>query len=876
MIDPVSLVLGAGGALAAYKGLQSFREHRSEPSGIADLLLWGFMVDDGTVLQKDGSFLAGWQYRGPDLNAATPEELDQLSRHINAALLPFADNWMFHVDAVRKPSTRYAPEGAFRNPVTQLIDAERRAAYERRGEHFETEYFLIATHLPPPELYSRAGALFVQGGTRSVDWGRVLGEFRGALHDLENRLSSRLKLQCLDSHGLMTHLHSCLTGLHHRVQVPPHGSYLNSVLADQELLGGFKPQIGGLAIRPVAVQGYPHHSHAGILDPLNTLGFAYRWSNRIIPLGRHTAAKLIRRQQLEWFQKRKGAGSWARELAHDGKAVARPADEDMFLDEDARNMARDAADAAAENASGVVRFCYYNSTVLVQDADPERADYIAGEIVKALNDAGFTARVEGLNALESYLATLPGHGQPNIRRPVLSSANIADLLPITSIWPGLDANPSPLFPPNSPPLLWSATGGSTPFRVNLHDSDVGHTLVIGKTGAGKSTLVGLVTAQFQRYPNAQVFVFDVGYSAWLLAKSAGAEHYDIAAGKTDQLRFQPLARIDRPAERVWAAEWLEVLFSLQGVHLTPPLRQSLDRALALVAQNPREHRTLTELAVQLQNQELTAALRPYTVGGNFGFLLDANEDAIADGDYQVFELKHLMDLENKILLPVLLYLFRRVEQKLDAGRPSLIVIEEAWLPLMHSLFASRIKQWLLTLRKQNAAVMLVTQSLSQLYESANRHIIIESCPTRILLPNADAGTSGSRQVYVDLGLNETEINMIAGAQPKRHYYFTSPRGSRLFELGLGPVALSFLSSCEGMTMRETARHAEAVIAEHGTAWPGVWLRQRGLTKQAELFHQYLGEHHEGGTYVNTALEHSAWRPGSGVPAFAGRSAVRGP
>ncbi len=319
-----------------------------------------------------------------------------------------------------------------------------------------------------------------------------------------------------------------------------------------------------------------------------------------------------------------------------------------------------------------------------------------------------------------------------------------------------------------------------------------------------------------------------------------------------------------------------MLFSLQGVQLTPPLRQSLDRALALVAQNPEEHRTLTELAVQLQNQELTAALRPYTVGGNFGFLLDSNNDAIADGSYQVFELKHLMDLDNKILLPVLLYLFRRVEQKLDAGRPSLIIIEEAWLPLMHSVFASRIKQWLLTLRKENAAVMLVTQSLSQLYDSANRHIIIESCPTRILLPNAEAATPGSRQLYVDLGLNDTEISMIASAQPKRHYYFTSPRGNRLFELGLGPVALSFLSPREGMTMQETARQAEAVIAEHGAAWPGVWLRQRGLSNQAEIFHRYPGEHHEGGTHVDTAVERPAWRADRGIPAFAGTSAVRGP
>src|SRR2546426_5428023 len=165
-MDLVSLARGPLGGAAAVRGLGHWREHRAAPAGLADLLNWGFRVDDGVVLQKDGSLLAGWRYHGPDLSAATPEELDALSRHVNDALLPFTDDWMFHVDAIRRPAVAYAPS-RFPDPVTQVIDDERRAAYAAQASRqFETEYFLVATHRPPPDVLSRAAAFFVQGARR--------------------------------------------------------------------------------------------------------------------------------------------------------------------------------------------------------------------------------------------------------------------------------------------------------------------------------------------------------------------------------------------------------------------------------------------------------------------------------------------------------------------------------------------------------------------------------------------------------------------------------------------------------------------------------------------------------------------------------------
>jgi type IV secretion/conjugal transfer VirB4 family ATPase len=628
----------------------------------------------------------------------------------------------------------------------------------------------------------------------------------------------------------VTHLHECVTGKPHRVRAPAHGAYLNVVLADQDLVGGFEPRIGAAHIRAVAVHGFPHASQAGALDVLNALPHAFRWSSRIVPLGSIAAGRLIRRYQLTWYKKRKGAAAWLQELAG-GRATqsrAVDADADLFLDHDARRMAQDASEAAAENASGRVRFCFYNQVAVVTDHDPGRADAVAAEIVKTLHDSGYTGRVESVNALEAFLGTLPGHGYPNLRRPVVSTRNVADLLPVTSVWPGLATNPSPLFPPASPPLLWAATNGATPFRVNLHDSDVGHALVLGKTGSGKSTLLGILAAQFRRYPGAQVFVFDVGYSMWMLARAVGGSHYDVAAGRPDALRFQPLARVHDPSERAWAAEWIETLAVLQGVTVTPAHRARIDRALALIAENAPPHRTLTELLPQLQHVELLAALRPYTLAGLYGQLLDAAHDDLGQSQFTVFELRHLLALDDRVAIPVLLYLFRRIEQRLD-GRPTLIQIDEAWMALLHPRFGPRITQWLLTLRKQNGAVVLATQSPAQLAQFASRYAVIDSCPTKFYLPNADAASSGTAPLYRDLGLNDREIDTIATATPKRHYYVKTPRGSRLFELGLGPLALSFLTVPRGLTVDECKRKVEGLIERDPKSWQGTWLAEQGLT-----------------------------------------------
>jgi len=799
------------------------REHRRKPQGLADLLNWAALVGDGVVVNKDGSFLAGWSYTGPDLDAATAEELALLSQHFNQALLPLGDEWLLNADAIRRPSRDYPPPGPFPDPVSELLDEERREQYESGRRNFETTCTLCVSWLPPDELQSSLARWFISGEERrGPDWRAQVETFVDRLEEIEDRLSASLTLARLGSEALLTHLHTCLTGLYHRVAVPETPCYLDVLLASQDLYGGFSPRVGDRHLRAVSITGFPHESHPAMFDFLHRIPMEYRLSHRFLPLDPETAAKQIRLYRRNWWQKRKGLGGLIKEAITTEEQAAEP----KFVNRDAVRMAEDADEALAECLGGAVRYGFYTTTVVLMNEDEAAVEVAARQVLKEIHNRGFTARIERVNALEAFRSSLPSHAHPNVRRPLISTINLADLLPTTSVWPGLPTNPCGYYPPGSPALLWAATSGSTPFRLNLHVSDVGHTLVLGPTGAGKSTLLGLIQAQFFRYPEAQVFTFDKGYSSFPLVAACGGHHYDIAAEALDALAFYPLAEIDRPAERTWAAEWIETLMALQGVAVTPAHRGAIDHALGLLAASPS--RTLTDLQVKLQDPNLRQALRPYTLKGNFGALLDARSDDLREGRFQVFEMANLMELGDRIVIPALLYLFHRIEQRLD-GRPTLIILEEAWTYLLHELFAERIQLWLKELRKYNAAVVFVTQSLADIHGSSKRHVIYESCPTKILLPNSEAGTEQGAAIYRAIGLNEREIEIIAQSVRKRDYYYTSPLGNRLMDLTLGPLALAFV----GATGREDLRAIRELRATYGPEWPRAWMRQRGLDRWAD-------------------------------------------
>ena len=260
--------------------------------------------------------------------------------------------------------------------------------------------------------------------------------------------------------------------------------------------------------------------------------------------------------------------------------------------------------------------------------------------------------------------------------------------------------------------LHASTAGSTPFRLSTHVGDVGHMLVVGPTGAGKSVLLALIALQFRRYAGAQVYIFDKGFSARAAVLAMGGAHHalglggSIGDGAGETLAFQPLRRIDDANERSWAAEWIAALLAHEKVAVTPEVKDAVWSALASLASAPPDERTLTGLTLLLQSNALRTALGAYTLDGPYGRLLDAAEQHLAFADLQCFETEALMG-QAGVVAPVLTYLFHRLEERFD-GRPTLLILDEAWIFLDHPLFAARIREWLKVLRKKNVAVLFAT------------------------------------------------------------------------------------------------------------------------------------------------------------------------
>ena len=801
--------------------MMSLREYRNKADKLADFLPWAALVAPGVVLNKDGSFQRTARFRGPDLDSATPAELVATTARLNSALRRLGSGWSIFVEAVRRPALDY-PACAFPDPASALVEQERAAQFAEEGAHFESRYYLTLLWMPPAEDAARAESWLYEGKAEKGTDPRELLEGFADRTDRLLRLFEGFfpEVQWLDDGETLSYLHSCISTRMHDVRVPETPMHLDALLADEPLTGGLEPRLGAAHLRTLTVIGFPSATFPGLLDELNALGFAYRWSTRAIMLDKSDATKLLSKIRRQWFAKRKSVAAILKEVMTNEASV--------LVDSDAANKAEDADAALQELGADHVGLALVTATVTVWDEEPALAAEKLRLVEKVIQGRDFTCVTEGMNAIEAWLGSLPGHVYGNVRQPPISTLNLAHMMPLSAVWAGLEHDAH--F--NAPPLFYAKTEGSTPFRFSLHVGDVGHSLVVGPTGAGKSVLLAMMALQFRRYAGSQIFAFDFGGSIRAAALACGGDWQDLGSSLSEDsdepVLLQPLARIHEPAQRNWASEWLQAILAAEGVALDPETKDHLWSALSSLASAPVAERTLTGLAVLLQSQALKQALAPYCVGGPFGRLLDAESERLGEASFQAFETEGLTG--SAAAPAVLSYLFHSIEGRLD-GSPTLIIIDEGWLVLDSPAFAAQLREWLKTLRKKNASVVFATQSLADIETSAIAPAIIESCPTRIFLPNDRAVEPQILGIYRRFGLNDRQIEILSRATAKRDYYCQSSRGNRLFELGLGEVALAFAAASSKSDQLAMSR----IIEEHGRSGFAVhWLRYRGLHWAAEL------------------------------------------
>ncbi len=836
MITAISIIIAVVGAamlLVMYARIRSLngeivlRRHRRKDAGFADLLNYAAVVDDGVIVGKNGAFMAAWLYQGDDNASSTDEQREMVSFRINQAFSGLGNGWMIHVDAVRRPAPKYSERSLshFPDPVSQAVDEERRRLFERLGTMYEGYFVLTVTYFPPLLAQARLVDLMFEDDSVTPDHKActedLINHFKRECLNIESHLSAAVRLTRLcgnkiteEDGSTATHdeflrwLQFCCTGINHPVRLPDNPMYVDMLIGGVEMWSGVVPRIGRNFVQVVAIGGFPLEGTPGMLTALGEQPCEYRWSSRFIFMDSVEAVAHLDKYRKKWKQKIRG---FFDQVFNTNTGA---------IDQDALSMVQDAESSIAEINSGLVAAGYYTSVVVLMDENRERLETAARFVEKAVSQLGFCAYTETINTQDAFFGSLPGHGVENVRRPIINTLNLADLLPTSTIWTGANTAPCPMYPPLAPPLMECVTHGATPFRFNLHTRDLGHTLMFGPTRAGKSTHLGIIALQLMRYEGMSIYVFDKGMSMYPTTKAVGGAHFSVAADES-RLAFCPLQFLETKGDRAWAMEWIDTILALNGVATTPGQRNEIGNAV--MSMHESGARTMSEFWLTIQDEPVREALKQYTVDGMMGNLLDAESDGLALSRFTTFEIEELMNLGEKFALPVLLYLFRRIERSLR-GQPAALIIDEAWIALGHAAFRDKIREWLKAFAKKNCLVLLATQSLTDAANSGILDVIVESTATKIFLPNVYARDVDTAALYRRMGLNTRQIEILATAVPKRHYYSISEGGRRLYDLALGPLALSFV----GATDKESIAAIKRLEGKYGDGWTDEWLAGRGL------------------------------------------------
>lgn len=826
-----------------FKAYNKFREYRAMYAPVAKtmvceenpaspelstLLPYGTLIRPDVVLNKDGSLTACFFYQGKDVDSSTPSNRNVIATQIKDAVTRLGTGWMVQSDTIRVEENHYPQpsDSYFSDEISQMIENERREMFQEEGNHFVTINTLTITYLPPKKNESKLAAAFVKKSkSEKQSFAKIhLSAFDNGLDPFISQISTHLMLERMGSSiytdeegeehyisSLLQYMNYCLTGENHEIEIPKSHFYIDSLLSYHKFTPSLTPQIDNNFVGVVSISGFPNKSMPNMLRALDSLPMEYRINFRYIAKDAYDAKKIVTKQQKKWEQKQRGFFDQLFQKGGGGK-----------VNRDASRMNQDVEEVKDELDSGLVSYGYFNASIILRNEDPDELGRLSLEIQKCLRNLAFDGRIEGVNATEAFLGSLPGEGLKNIRRPIVNSWNLTHLISLASIWAGRKYSPCEYYQDNSPPLMYAATSGSTPFRVNLHCGDVGHTMIIGPSGNGKSTLTSMIQTQATRYKDAQLFVFDKGRSAQPIIEAMGGSHYNIGSDNSD-LEFYPLSNVNGSSKDfLFCVELLESMMILQGATVTPGDREEIIKALSLLKE--QESKTITDFLNTISSQKIKQALSFYDHNGGFSLLSGDPKDLPFHEFATCFEMSEIMDMGEKAIVPVILYLFHEIQKRLD-GRPTFIFLAEAWVFFKHPIFKEKIVRYLKELRKMNCALIMDTQSLAEIMKSGIMADVQDNVPTKIYLPNTEATNRGTPQepgpydCYRSFGLNETQINIIKNSVPKREYYFTHREGNRIFTMNLGEVALTFV----GKTGAKHIAKIDELKAEHGDQWPYRWL-----------------------------------------------------
>ncbi|CAN2325960.1 AAA+ ATPase domain-containing protein [Fusobacterium sp. oral taxon C10] len=757
------------------------KEYSEEKGKLSSYVPWICLIDKGVVLNKNGTLQKTLKYRGYDLDSSTVYELKNINAKLNDVIKRLGQGWSLNVEARRKRCTDYI-EAENEILAIDIIEKERKLNF-LENEHFESEYYLTIVQLIPTDNSKKVGEIFLEYAKKSEILDKTLENFNKEFKKILNLFKEIfLEVTELDDEETYTYLHSCVSTKTDKVIVPEIPYAMANYLCDSDLVGGLKPKLRGKEIRCISIQGFPNYTVPGFFDVLNRLNIPYRWITRFLMLSKLEALSKMERKYKNIFSQR--LSLFQRVYA---ELTGEKEENSRKLNEDALNKANEVRTQIALTTGDYVSQGFYTCTLIVDGDSIDEVEERVDVISKTINNMGFITIEESINSVEAFLGSIPGNITNNIRMPILNTITLSHLLPVSSVWGGDSWNKHL----NAPPLIYTKTKGSTPFRFNIHIEDIGHSAIVGPTGYGKSVLLGLIASSFMKYKDSRVYFFDKDASSRVLTYAIGGEFHDLG---NDELSFQPLANIEIVEEKEWAYGWILEILEQENVKVSPTQKEKIWKVLDNLAKTPIELRTISNFYTSVNDREIKEALIPYKIGGALGKYFDSDKDTLNFSRWQVFEMNQVIN-NKKGITPLLSYIFRRIENSLD-GNPCIIILDECWMFFDNPIFAAKIREWLKVLRKKNCSVIFATQELGDILNSKLFTTVLDACQTKVFLPNPNAFADNYIPIYEKFGLNKTEIEIISKATKKKEYYYKSTKGSRLFELDLKEKTLSLIASSD--------------------------------------------------------------------------------
>ncbi len=807
---------------------------------LAEVIRWLSPVSSHVILGKDGSLMACMDFDGLDLDSSSGSEINQIRSQLVYALEQLQEKAPVLTWHVRRRRTEVYPECEFPDEVSRTMDDLQRESFLKNVQYINRHSLCL--NLSPNAQASRILARMGRAQERSGMWeaaksllsgvgGAIKGEVEFpyqdateisvALEQFERDLDvfiasvSSLNVRILRDDVLGGFLQLCASptsAIEELADLPNDQNFMDTTMPVGDVDNSNSDMLGFTHNgKQVWTSCYSldlrkrENLSVDMLDTLMAAPFEFTLTHVYKMLPRARGERAVGEAHAYHSARRFNLKSILVAAFNKGDLSAAPVNESRDV------SAAEALALKDQVGSGRTGVGLYYGTVMVQADTPEQCLEARKEAEALLQAAKLLPRLETLHKFSSYCATIPGSHDEVARWVKIESVNFADMCPIRTVASGSLTNNylTEQLEQKCHALIALPTGHRTPFYYSGYVGDVGHELVIGPTGTGKTALSTLLWSQFRKYPGARVIVFDKNYSSRPAVMLQGGTYIDLNPERQadKQFRMSPLAALlaNGSLEHLsFLAQWIELLARIGGHNPTSEDRMQLERALRSTAEGgvdrPESLRLATVLVKLDMSSPLAVALRMWTGDAAYATYFDNESDDLNLDSLVGVEMGNILTNE-ELAAPFMSYAFYRINamlRSLGAGTkpvPTLIYVPEAWYFLQNKTFATELDEWLVTLRKLGARVCFDTQNPDKLVKSSVFPAFRDNVPNLILTPNPKARTTSLQAMYRDeLALYDYEIEYVISGIPKKDYVLRQGNLSRRISMQMSPGLVPYIRS----------------------------------------------------------------------------------